>query len=56
MLTAWRRLRYLDPGLPLELLPRRWQGIAAAALFEQLDSALRPLADAHAAAIIRAMS
>jgi phenylacetic acid degradation operon negative regulatory protein len=54
MLTVWRRLRYLDPGLPLELLPRRWPGIAAAALFGDLDAALRPLADAHAAEVIRA--
>jgi phenylacetic acid degradation operon negative regulatory protein len=56
MLTAWRRLRYLDPGLPPELLRPRWHGVAAAALFDQLDAALRPLADEHAAAIIRTTS
>jgi phenylacetic acid degradation operon negative regulatory protein len=54
MLTTWRRLRYLDPGLPLELLPARWQGVPAAALFEQLDARLRPAAQEHAAAVIRA--
>ena len=48
MLTIWRRLRYLDPGLPLELLPARWKGVPAAELFEELDRTLRPLADRHA--------
>jgi phenylacetic acid degradation operon negative regulatory protein len=48
MLTAWRRLRYLDPGLPLELLPKRWSGVPAAELFSELDTALRPLARDHA--------
>jgi phenylacetic acid degradation operon negative regulatory protein len=52
MLTVWRRLRYRDPGLPLELLPARWKGVAAAELFEQLETALRPAADAHARAVL----
>src|SRR6202035_819625 len=26
VLTAWRRLPYLDPGLPAELLPPGWAG------------------------------
>jgi phenylacetic acid degradation operon negative regulatory protein len=52
MLTAWRRLRYLDPGLPLDLLPRRWPGIAAADLFAGLDATLRPLAQEHAQRVI----
>jgi phenylacetic acid degradation operon negative regulatory protein len=54
MLTAWRRLRYRDPGLPLELLPARWKGVAAVDLFEQLNAALRPAAGAHATAVIGA--
>jgi len=54
MLTAWRRLRYLDPGLPLELLPPRWKGVTAAALFEELDLALRPPADRHAREVLDA--
>ncbi len=33
LLTAWRRLPYLDPGLPVEFLPQDWQGIAAERLF-----------------------
>ena len=42
MLTVWRRLRYLDPGLPLELLPPRWKGVAAAELFAELDRGAAP--------------
>ncbi|HEV2887099.1 MAG TPA: PaaX family transcriptional regulator C-terminal domain-containing protein [Jatrophihabitans sp.] len=48
MLTAWRRLRYLDPGLPAEVLPARWKGEVAAALFGELSAALRPAAHRHA--------
>ncbi|MDQ1721009.1 MAG: phenylacetic acid degradation operon negative regulatory protein [Pseudonocardiales bacterium] len=48
MLTAWRRLRYLDPGLPVEVLPARWEGVTAAALFGELNVALRPPAHRHA--------
>lgn len=33
VLTAWRRLPYLDPGLAPELLPRDWSGVRAADLF-----------------------
>lgn len=33
LLTDWRRLPYLDPGLPEELLPPAWPGIRAAELF-----------------------
>jgi phenylacetic acid degradation operon negative regulatory protein len=55
MLTVWRRLRYLDPGLPLDLLPEGWQGVAAAELFAELDGALRPLADRHARAVLDAV-
>jgi phenylacetic acid degradation operon negative regulatory protein len=32
-LTAWRRLPYLDPGLPGELLPNGWLGGEAADVF-----------------------
>ena len=52
MLTAWRRLRYLDPGLPLDLLPRGWPGVPAAELFTALDETLRPLAREHALGVI----
>ena len=55
MLTAWRRLRYLDPGLPLELLPAAWKGIAATELFERLNTALSAPAEVHAREVIRAV-
>ncbi|MDQ6688339.1 MAG: PaaX family transcriptional regulator [Actinomycetota bacterium] len=54
MLTAWRRLPYLDPGLPLEYLPAEWSGVAAKELFEDLDGRLRAPADEHARSLLRA--
>jgi phenylacetic acid degradation operon negative regulatory protein len=36
VLTAWRRLPFLDPGLPPELLPGNWHGARAATLFGDL--------------------
>jgi len=52
MLTAWRRLPYLDPGLPLTYLPRNWKGIAAEDLFSDLDAMLRGPAEKHAHAVL----
>jgi phenylacetic acid degradation operon negative regulatory protein len=52
MLTAWRRLPYLDPGLPLELLPEGWRGVEAGDLFAELDALLRKPADEHAHALL----
>ncbi len=52
MLTSWRRLPYLDPGLPLEHLPRDWPGIEAGELFATLDARLRDEAHTHAHAIV----
>jgi phenylacetic acid degradation operon negative regulatory protein len=54
MLTTWRRLPYLDPGLPLELLPAGWSGEAATKLFVELNRALREPARRHAMAVIHA--
>jgi phenylacetic acid degradation operon negative regulatory protein len=54
MLTTWRRLPYLDPGLPLELLPAGWTGEAATELFAELNSELREPARRHAMAVIHA--
>jgi phenylacetic acid degradation operon negative regulatory protein len=48
MLTEWRRLPYRDPGLPLDLLPPGWNGVAAGHLFDTLHQVLRPAADEHA--------
>lgn len=48
-LDAWRRLPFLDPGLPAELLPKDWQGIKAADVFfglrERLAGPARELLD-----------
>jgi len=52
MLTQWRRLPYRDPGLPLSLLPVAWNGEVAGELFEELNDALRPLAQKHALTVI----
>lgn len=52
MLTEWRRMPYRDPGLPLELLPPEWNGVAAGELFDQLNTALSTPAAAHAAAVL----
>lgn len=48
LITQWRRLPYLDPGLPLEFLPAPWPGQAAAELFAVLRAQLEPWAEAHA--------
>lgn len=52
VLTDWRRLPYLDPGLPAELLPQDWIGIRAADLFFTLRSQMEGLARAHVAQVI----
>ena len=39
-LTAWRRLPYLDPGLPTDLLPASWSGTTAAETFFALHALL----------------
>ncbi len=49
VLTDWRRLPYLDPGLPAELLPPGWAGARAAGIFFTLQSRLSRAAGAHAA-------
>jgi len=52
MLTAWRRLRYRDPGLPPEVLPARWHGDPAGRLFGELSALLREPAHRYAARVI----
>lgn len=52
-LTAWRRLPYLDPGLPVELLPRGWRGTRAAEVFFALDERLAAAAHEHVEAVRR---
>ncbi|MGW6568577.1 PaaX family transcriptional regulator [Streptomyces sp. NPDC054975] len=40
LLTQWRRLPYLDPGLPTELLPPDWNAVTARQVFQQLHEVL----------------
>lgn len=51
-LTDWRRLPYLDPGLPTELLPDDWIGIRAADVFFALRSRLADAAHAHVRRVV----
>jgi phenylacetic acid degradation operon negative regulatory protein len=46
-LTAWRRLPFLDPGLPAELLPADWHGLRAARTFAALRARLAAPAQAY---------
>lgn len=50
-LSQWRRLPFLDPGLPSELLPAGWSGRRAAELFLELTSRLEGPALRHIAAV-----
>jgi phenylacetic acid degradation operon negative regulatory protein len=47
VLTQWRQLPYLDPGLPPTLLPEGWSRAAAASLFDALQAMLREPAHAY---------
>jgi phenylacetic acid degradation operon negative regulatory protein len=47
VLTDWRQLPYLDPGLPAELLPEGWIGIRAAEEFFALRALLEEPARAY---------
>ncbi|VVJ15273.1 Transcriptional regulator [Amycolatopsis camponoti] len=49
VLTGWRRMPYLDPGLPAEFLPPGWSGIRAAELFFELHAKLEDPARAYVA-------
>lgn len=46
-LTQWRRLPFLDPGLPAELLPDGWPGHEASRAFLRLARTLGPRAFHH---------
>jgi phenylacetic acid degradation operon negative regulatory protein len=54
MVTQWRRLPFLDPGLPAELLPSGWTGIAARRVFSNLNRALKPMSARYVDEIIQA--
>lgn len=52
VLTAWRRLPYLDPGLPREVLHEHWQGQTASDLFAALRRRLEGPAHRHVELIV----
>jgi len=52
IVTIWRRLPYLDPGLPLDALPPGWEGVAAQELFAVLRARLAGPAREHAMAVL----
>jgi phenylacetic acid degradation operon negative regulatory protein len=48
----WRRLPYLDPGLPADVLPRDWRGARAADLFFALHDRLGDSAHRHVSNVL----
>jgi phenylacetic acid degradation operon negative regulatory protein len=50
-LTAWRRLPFLDPGLPADVLPAGWNGLRADQAFAALRERLAQPARAHVLAV-----
>ena len=52
MVTEWRRLPYMDPGLPEEYLPDNWHGLAAQELFTKLHLLLGPKAQRYAKSVV----
>jgi phenylacetic acid degradation operon negative regulatory protein len=53
-LSVWRRLPYLDPGLPPEILPARWAGRRARELFAAIHQKLERRGYAHVLSVLRA--
>lgn len=53
VLTTWRQLPYLDPGLPPALLPDDWSGARAAELFADLKQVLEQPAHDYVSAATR---
>ncbi|WP_406415545.1 PaaX family transcriptional regulator [Streptomyces sp. NBC_00873] len=47
VLTDWRRLVYLDPGVARELLPAKWSGTEASEVFDELHARLAGPARRH---------
>ncbi|MGW0959815.1 PaaX family transcriptional regulator [Streptomyces gelaticus] len=47
VLTDWRRLVYLDPGVARELLPGEWSGTHARELFDEMHARLAGPAHRH---------
>jgi phenylacetic acid degradation operon negative regulatory protein len=51
VVTEWRRLPYLDPGLPPDLLPEDWPGTRAAQRFAMLRATFEKTAARQARAL-----
>ena len=47
LVAEWRRLPFLDPGLPIDILPEDWQGEKAKAIYFALLGQIDALALAH---------
>ncbi|MGL3805211.1 PaaX family transcriptional regulator [Paeniglutamicibacter sp. R2-26] len=52
LITQWRKLPYLDPGLPTEFLPENWNALRAEELFQELHTLLAARAERHATRVI----
>jgi phenylacetic acid degradation operon negative regulatory protein len=53
---AWRVIPYVDPGLPLELLPSNWPGAESTRLFEELSSRHREEAWTYVARLVNPLT
>jgi phenylacetic acid degradation operon negative regulatory protein len=49
LLHAWRKFLFRDPGLPAEVLPASWPGLAAAEFFDEHTARLAPAAETYLA-------
>lgn len=49
LVHEWRKLLFVDPGLPPQVLPEDWAGRRAASTFDELSSRLLPAARAFVA-------
>jgi phenylacetic acid degradation operon negative regulatory protein len=52
-LSQWRKFPFLDPGLPIELMPDAWEGRSAAELFFDLSALTEKRAQHHVEAVVR---
>jgi phenylacetic acid degradation operon negative regulatory protein len=56
LVHEWRKFLFLDPGLPVEVLPPEWPGLRAARLFDQAADTLSPAADRFVAGSLGSMT
>lgn len=55
ILTDWRKIAYLDPGISVAYLPSGWPGIDAENLFAEISDAIKEGAEIHLSARIKMM-